>query len=421
MTRDELVAEVVNPAGVAEADLAVAIVSHREAANIALPTVKAAMGLARAYPELKTVLINCDNASPDGTREVFFAAEAEFAAEAGVPRIYVSSPPGLAGRGLNIQNAMTMAARLKVKALAVVDANLLSIKTTWIKSLFDPILEQGADYVSPLYVRHKHEFPLSRWLAYPLLRTVFGRRVLETVGVDRAFGRRLIGVYKDEVLEADDRGFRSDLKLLALAVKNQARICQSFMAHPRLTPVGEMDNDLPRAFMNVARALFDLMAETWDYWAGIRCSRPTALAGADDEIKNPPPYIKVDRARLTAQFVELGRAREAAWGSLFTPGLAGKLNLSLAAAVRGEDPRVTGDLWRDSIYEASAVGARIPAVRDEAAAALVPVFFGRFLTGLEEDWDFNVRKINSQVEEEAYIFEKAKPELTALWQRQVGS
>jgi len=98
MTRDELIVEVVNPAGVTEADLAVAIVSSREADNIALPTMQSALGLVRAYPELKAVLINCDNASRDGTREAFFAAEAE------IPRIYVSSPPGRAGRGLNIRS-----------------------------------------------------------------------------------------------------------------------------------------------------------------------------------------------------------------------------------------------------------------------------------------------------------------------------
>jgi len=317
MNRDELVAEVVNPAGVTGADLAVAIVSSREAGRIALPTMKASLGLVRAYPELKAVLVNCDNASPDGTREAFFAAEAE------IPRIYVSSPQGLTGRGLNIQNAITMADRLKVRALAVVDANLVSIKTTWIQNLFDPILKQDAEYVAPLYVRHRHEFPLSRRMAYPLLRAVFGRRVLQPIGVDHALSRRLIEVFKGAVFEADDHGFRADLKLLALAVRNQARICQSLMSYPRLSAVSELDNDLPRAFMNVARAMFDLMAETWDYWPGISRSRPTAFFGVDETIKNHPPQIEVDQDRLTAQFVELGREQEAAWGRLFSPALDG--------------------------------------------------------------------------------------------------
>ncbi|MDR2935604.1 MAG: hypothetical protein LBV70_07010 [Candidatus Adiutrix sp.] len=415
MTRDELVAEIVNPAGIAEADLAVAVVSRLEADRIALPTTKAALGLIRAYPELKAVLINCDNASQDGTREAFFAAAAE------VPRIYVSSPPGLTGRGLNIQNAMTMADRLKVRALAVVDANLTSITAAWIKSLFEPLLKQDAEYVSPIYVRHRHEAPLSRRLAYPLLRTLFGRRVLEPVGVDHAFDRRLIKVYKDAVFEADDRGFRSDLKLLALAVMNQARICQSLMLYPRLSAAKTSDSDLPRAFMKAARALFDLMAETWAYWPGISRSRPTALAGAGEEIKNPPPQVEVDQARLAAQFVALGRKQEAAWKRLFSPVPAGNLVRILAAAVRGEAPQVPGDLWRDCLFEASAAGARDEALRDEAVAALAPVFLGRYLAGLTEDQEANARQVNAQVETEALSFETAKPELTALWRRRVGS
>jgi len=415
MTRDELVAEIVNPAGITGADLAVVIVSRREASRIARPTTKAALGLARGYPELKAVLINCDNASQDGTREAFFEAEAE------VPRIYVSSPPGLTGRGLNIQNAMTMADRLGVRALAVVDANLTNIQAGWIKSLFDPILKQGAEYVSPLYVRHRHEAPLSRHLAYPLLRALFGRRVLETIGVDHAFDRRLIKIYHDAVFEADDRGFRADLKLLALAVMNQARICQSMMLYPRLYATKELDGDLPRAFTNVTRALFDLMAETRDYWPGVTRSRPTALAGADGEIKNPPPQFEVDRASLTAQFLELGRAREAAWGRLFSPFIAGELARILAEAARGETPRLPGDLWRASLFEASAAGALDEALRDEAVAALAPVFLGRYLAGLEEHQDSNLRQVNAQVEAEALSFETAKPELTALWRRRAGS
>jgi hypothetical protein len=414
MTHDKLVAEIINPAGVDEADLAVALVSRREADRIALPTMKASLGLVRDHPELKTVLINCDNASRDGTREAFFAAEAE------VPRIYVSTPPGLYGRGLNIRNALTLAARLKVKALAILDANLLNIKTTWIQSLFDPILKQGADYVAPLYVRHRHETPLTRWLVYPLFRAVFGRRVLEPIGGDHAFGRRRIEVYQDAVFEADDRGFRADLKLLALAVMNGARICQSFIAHPRLSAASELDGDLTRSFVKVARAMFDLMAETWSYWPGVGRSRPTALAGAGESVKNPPPHIEMDRDRLTAKFVKLGQGQEAVWERLFPPGPSGELRRVLAAVVRGETPRVTGDLWRASLWTDSAVGAWDEAARDEAVAALSPIFLGRCLTGLEEDQDCNARKINAQVEEEALGFERAKPELTALWRLRQG-
>ena len=416
MTRDELVAEVVNPAGVAEADLAVVIVSHQEAPYIALPAIKSSLGLARDYPDLKAVLINCDNASRDGTREAFFAAEVE------IPRIYVSTPPDLAGRGLNIQNAMTMAARLRVKALAVLDANLVSIKSTWIKSLLDPILKQDADYVSPLYVRHRHESPLSRRLAYPLLRTILGRRVLETIGVDHAFSHRLIEVYKDAEFEADDLGYRADLKFLSLAVRHKARICQAFMAHPRLSAYGEPDGgDLPRLFKAVARALFDLMAENWDYWPGIDRSKPTTLSGVNEGIKKLPPQIVVDQPHLSAQFLRLAREMEASWGRLFSPALAGELGRVLASALRGETPEVKMDLWRSALYEASAVGARDLSVRDEAVAALAPVFLGRCLIGLEEDRNCNSRMVNAQVEAEALNFEAAKPELKALWRRRVDS
>ena len=408
MSRRDLVYEVVNPTGLAEADLAVAVISRAEAACVALPTMKCALGLTRFYPGLRSVIINCDNASQDGTREAFFQAEAE------TPRIYVSSPPGLTGKGANIQNALALAARLRVKALAVIDANLLSVKTTWIKSLFDPLLRQEAEYVAPMYVRHKNETLLTRWLAYPLLRAVLGRRVLQPVAVDHAFSRRLIEIYDEAGFEVDDAGHKSDLRFLALAVRHQARICQSFMAQPRVSAGSGPGDDLAGSFVRLARSIFEMMAETRDFWPSVGRSRPTALAGADEEIKNPPPHLELDRVRLTAEFVALGRERRAAWERCLPPTLTAELERALDAAAKGRTPLVSTPMWRAGLFQASAAHYESGGAGEEAAA-LIPAFLARCLTSLETDQTLTARQLAAQTEEVALGFEQAKPELTARW------
>ena len=65
--------------------------SYQEADNIAHPTRVAADGLLEHFPNRPGVIINADNASSDGTGDVFLATRTD------VPKIYVSTPPGVRG------------------------------------------------------------------------------------------------------------------------------------------------------------------------------------------------------------------------------------------------------------------------------------------------------------------------------------
>ncbi|MEJ2068150.1 MAG: glycosyltransferase, partial [Deltaproteobacteria bacterium] len=77
-----------NPAQIKRADVVVGIPSYNEAATIAYPTAQAGLGLLQYFGDKTAVIINCDNNSSDGTKEVFLNTPTE------VPKIYVSTPPG---------------------------------------------------------------------------------------------------------------------------------------------------------------------------------------------------------------------------------------------------------------------------------------------------------------------------------------
>lgn len=406
----ELIHEVVNPLGLETADLAVFIPSYKEVDNIALPTKKMALGLQKLYPDLTSVIINCDNNSGDGTKEAFFEAESE------VPRIYVSTPPGLRGKGANMANMFHMASKLSAKAVVMVDANLLSIKTTWIKSLADPILNGSAEYVSPLYVRHRYDGPITRGLVYPMLRMLFGRRVIQPICVDHAFSGRLNEIYRNSDWTIDDRGYKSDMRLLSTAIMNRAPICQSFMAHPRISTIGSLDRDLPNAFGYVGRALFDLMTEASDFWRQVKRSRPTILNGIDDPPVHPAPIVEVDRDHMINGFIELGRKFQGVWEGFFPADIAEALKRELAVALGGGTPNMPVELWRAAIFAAAlAYGRSGPEARGDLVDSLCPLFLIKGLTvhvcseGLDE------RQYNSLMECEAINFEDGKADLTAAW------
>jgi hypothetical protein len=408
-----LIHEVVNPQGLKTADLAVFIPSYDEADNIALPTKKMAAGLHKFYPNLTSVIINCDNNSCDGTRAAFFEAESE------VPRIYVSTPPGLRGKGANVANMFHLAAELRARAVVMVDANLLSIKTTWIKSLADPILNGRAEYVSPLYVRHRYDSPISRGLAYPLLRTLFGRRVLQPICVEHAFSGRLNEIYRNRDWSIDDRGYKSDMRMLAAAVMNQAPVCQSFMAHPRISTIGSLDNDLPKAFGHVTRAIFDLMTETYDFWSQVKRSRPTILNGVDEPPVYPPPIVTVDRECLVGGFVDLGREFQEVWTEFFPAGIAEALKRELAVALNGGRPAMPVELWRGALYSAAlAYKGSGPEIRRALVDSLCPPFLIKGLSVYDCSDGLDERQYNSLLEGEAISFEEGKADLVRAWAAQ---
>ncbi|MDR1044390.1 MAG: glycosyltransferase [Candidatus Adiutrix sp.] len=404
-----MINEVINPQGVRRADIAVFIPSFEEKEHIQIPVRKVDMGLRNFYPDQSSVLINCDNASADGTREAFFAPEVE------VPRIYVSTPPAVVGKGANLKNIFELAAGLEAKAVLVLDANLISIKSTWIRSLAQPILA-GADFTAPLYLRHKHDAPVTRMLVYPLTRALFGRRVLQPICVDHAFSARLVEIYRQHDWRPDDAGYRSDMEMLYLAIANQAPVWQSYMAHPRVSRLSRLDYDLARAFTLVAGALFDLMTETWDFWRRIRRSRPTALYGADESPVNPPPLVEIDQDYMIDGFIELGRKYRPLWRDIFPAALMAEVDRETALAASGHPLSLSNLLWRQLVFETALAYRRAPAQdRPDLTAALSPLFLARLSTSGQESLNLSSRQYYSVMETEAVSFETAKPELVERW------
>ena len=123
----------INQQNIKKAEMIVCIPSYREADSISYPTTQADEGLRKYFSEYDSVIINCDNNSPDHTREAFLETPTE------TPKIYLSTEPGLKGKGNNFKNLFQKVVDLKAKAVVVVDADLKSITPEWIKHLGEPL------------------------------------------------------------------------------------------------------------------------------------------------------------------------------------------------------------------------------------------------------------------------------------------
>lgn len=87
-----------NQEHVSSAQIVIGIPSYHEADSIAGPIEVASRGLLQYFPKCSSVIVNVDNHSPDGTKEAFLNTPKR------IPKIYVSTPEGVKGKGHNMRN-----------------------------------------------------------------------------------------------------------------------------------------------------------------------------------------------------------------------------------------------------------------------------------------------------------------------------
>ena len=397
-----------NPQNITQADLVVAIPSYREARLIAYPTTQAALGIKRYFVEQRCVLVNCDNNSDDGTKEAFFAADTE-----GVPRIYISTPPEVRGKGNNLRNLFRKVIDLKAKGVVVVDADLKSITPQWIKHLGEPLFNDFG-YVAPLYVRHKYDGTITNSIAYPLTRALYGRRVRQPIGGDFGFSGELARVYLASPTWSEEVSqFGIDIWMTTLAMNNNVPICQAYMGRPKIHKPKDPGSELGPMFSQVVGTIFELMTQTTGYWMRVKWSKPTSIYGFGlGEVEMPPP-VKVSEDKLASNFRDgLSRHRET-WEAVLPRDIMNKVvEIAQLPAEQFDFPT---QLWAKTLYDFAAAFRVQRVDREELLASLIPLYFGKTLSYVRKTARMSVQQAEEFIENECMVFEESKPYLLERW------
>jgi hypothetical protein len=397
-----------NPQRVTEAEMVVAIPSYEEARLIAYPTTQAALGLKRYFNDKTSVIINCDNNSQDGTKEAFFGADTE-----GVPRIYLSTQPGVRGKGNNLRNLFRKVVELKAKAVVVVDADLKSITPQWIKHLGEPLFTEFG-YVAPLYVRHKYDGTITNSIAYPLTRALYGRRVRQPIGGDFGFSGDLARVFlaSPTWTEAASQ-FGIDIWMTTLAMNNNVPICQAYMGRPKIHKPKDPGAELGPMFSQVVGTIFDLMNHTTGYWMRVKWSKPTSIYGFGlGEVEMPPP-VKVSEDKLAANFREGFAVCRESWEKVLSPDIFNKvLEIGELSQEQFDFPT---QLWAKALYDYAVCHHRQTVPQDELLHSLIPLYFGKTLSYVRKTERMSVQQAEEFIENECMVFEETKPYLLDRW------
>ena len=396
-----------NPGDIQAADLVVGIPSYNEAELISYPTQMASEGLVKYFGDKNSVIINVDNNSPDGTRDAFMNTPTE------VPKIYLSTPPGVKGKGNNFKNLFEKSCELGAQATVVVDADLKSITPSWIKNLGEPLFEEFG-FVAPLYVRHKYDGTITNNIAYPMTRSIYGRRVRQPIGGDFGFSGELAEIY----LQHSDwtpavSEFGIDIWMTTLAMCHGIPICQSFMGRPKIHKPKDPGESLGPMFSQVVGTIFEIMRHKVEFWREVKWSKPTAIFGFGLGEMEMPPAVNVDLERLYDKFQAGFEEYDAFWKEILSADMENKLseikrmdlsNFEFPAHLWAMILAEFAVAYKDGIYE-----------RERIMESLIPLYFGRTCSSVIQLEPMNIQQAEEVIEEQCIVFERSKPYLLKKW------
>jgi glucosylglycerate synthase len=397
----------INPEKIKAAEIVVSIPSYNEADSIAFPLIQADEGLRLYFRDKKAVIINCDNNSADGTAEVFMDTPTQ------TPKIYLSTPVGVKGKGNNFKNLFKKVIELHAKAIVVVDADLQSITPEWIKHLGEPVF-QGFSYVTPLYIRHKYDGTITNGIAYPMVRCLYGRRVRQPIGGDFGFSGKMAEIFRTGELWDDAvDNFGIDIWMTTLALTHRARVAQAFMGRPKIHRAKDPGSHLGPMFRQVVGTMFSIMEQMVPFWKKVKFSRPTAIYGFGLGHTEMPPEVKVNTRNLLDRFHKGITDFGALWKDVLTRGVHGKL--MEIQSLKEKEFNFPTDLWARILFDWAVAYRGEIFGRDEIMEALIPLYFGRTLSFVKRTRKMTAKQAEEAIEEDCMTFERTKPYLLQRW------
>jgi glycosyltransferase involved in cell wall biosynthesis len=397
----------VNPDNIKKATFVVAIPSYNEADSIAFPVQQADQGIQSFFRNIESVIINCDNNSNDGTKEIFLGIKTA------APKIYISTEPGVKGKGRNFKNLFKKIVDLEAEGVVVVDADLKSITPKWIKHLGEPLF-QDFGYVAPLYVRHKYDGTITNSIAYPLTRSLYGRRVRQPIGGDFGFCGKLAQVYlQSDTWSEAIANFGIDIWMTTLAMNENIPICQAFMGRPKIHRAKDPGADLGPMFRQVVGTIFDMMIKFYPFWSNVKWSKPTSIFGFGLGETEMPPPVKVNKETLFQKFQNGFTTCSHIWEKILQKETVNKLQE--VRKMNKDQFDFPTNLWINVLIDFTVAYRDNLWTEDELLDSLIPIYLGKTFSYVKKTERMSIRDSEEFIDEECIQFEATKRLLINRW------
>ncbi|MBI2840314.1 MAG: glycosyl transferase family 2 [Acidobacteria bacterium] len=403
---------------IGSSDIVVGIPSWNNAKTIGHVVSAVDAGLRKYFPERRSLIVNSDGGSKDGTPDAAMKAvvdeQALLLARHPLHPVHrlTTLYRGIPGKGSALRTIFQVARRLQAKACAIFDSDLRSITPEWVELLVRPVIEQGFDYVAPYYLRHKFDGTITNNIVFPLTRALYGRAIRQPIGGDFGFSGRLIASYLEkDVWDSDVARFGVDIWLTTVAVAERHRMCQAYLGAKVHDPK-DPGADLSEMLMQVVGSVFDLMETYERAWSTGQESESLPLFGFHFHVGTEP--VNVDTGRMQRAFVLGIRELASVYGQLFTSnGLWARLQqCGTEGAERG---RLNDDLWAALIYDFALAHHRRVLPRTHLLKSLTPLYLGRVASFVANHGESSSDEVEASLQELCTAFRRLKGNFIQRW------
>jgi hypothetical protein len=402
-------------AAAGRADIVVGITSHNDVGTIGAVMRAVRDGLAPSFGQGAPCFVLADAGSTDGTRQ----AAREAAGPSALVELEYERAPALAplpyhgqpGRAAALRAILEAAQRLGVKACAVVDAGLETMRPDCIERLIAPVLTDGFDYVSPYYVRHVNEGAITKGIVYPAFRALYGVRLRQPAASEFGCSGRLAAHYlQQDIWDVERAPIGIDLWLAAAAVCGDFRACEAVWgtrsAASRGVPV-----DLSTTLAHVVGALFADLEHRVDVWQRVRASAAIPVFGTAQPLDTEAPPLHVEA--LVESFRLGYRELREIWTWVLPPRTIVELRRLTETAP--DRLRFDNRMWAGIVYDfAVGYGLRVMP-HDHLLRSLTPLYSGWLASFVLQATAAGPEQVEEHLEQLCLAFEAEKRHLIARW------
>jgi hypothetical protein len=369
----------------------------------------------RDFPRLRTVLINSDGGSTDGTPELIRGAS--FTDEDVVQTSHslrtlhrvVAPYHGLPGKHTALRTVFAAGELAQAKVVVVIDPNGPATTPDRVTELIGPILRPDVEFLAPRYRRHPRDGVLITQLVRPLVRALYGVALDEPLGAEFACsGRFASHCLEQDIWNHEAVRFAIDLWLRTEAVAERFAVGQIW--RPATTAAGTRTT-LREAVHQVMLSLIESLRAHESFWR-----KTNGIAElhtwATDPIAVPDAATWDYRALAEQARHDISEIR-ALLKDVLEPDVMTRV-LADGAGVPIDD-----ELWVRIVYAFAAATRQRRTGVDQLADMFAPLYMWRasaFMshTALESPAAVQAR-LNSLCE----TFQRLKPVLVANWSAEV--
>ncbi len=410
---DEFLRQLIN---VGEADILVGVPTYNNAATVGQVVQTIRTGLVKSFPRERTVIVNADGGSRDGTQDL--VRDASVSDQRSVADLHTlrtlhcisAKYEGAQASGTALRSILAAAELLRASACAVIAPDSTNLEPEWIERLLRPVYRDSVDLVMPVYRRHKFDGLLLSTLIYPMTRALYGKSIWEPYASEFSFSGRLASHFRGQDVWQSDAGREgAEICLTVAAMTGEFRLAQTFLGSK--AHADSRSSDLVTALRQTVGALFWSMEANFKSWSSGHETQPVPMLHSGREVTLEP--LRVNRKRLHQMFCSgVAELKPVLQTILFPKTLA---DLQRIAGLSEDDFQYSDELWVQTVYEFAVSYHKSVISRDHILQALAPLYRGKTYTFLVENRDASGDEVNDNVERLCETFERLKPILLERW------